>query len=157
MRKNDTEVLDRIDWHLDSARAIYSSCYGEESIAQIDIRTKAGTHIAYFYAWLIINDCISFSEYDISEDIQTIKEKKGSPMQLLLDRFDEELSVNLISTKVREFVTVYYNDYFYDDYELFLKEFDDGLFLCEFDWSKYYVIERLIDNKYVGWMSNKLL
>lgn len=143
-------VLDKVEWHVDSAceMNIKRNIYFDDE--QEDLIVIAGAHIAYFLAWLVLNNGVSEQmTSDVPELLQSIKMREESPNRLLIEYCDEQLLENDINANIVESVKTYYNSHYYNDYSDFLDEINLDLFEKGFSWENYDLIETIINEHYL--------
>jgi hypothetical protein len=134
---------------------------------------NGATHIGMFLAWCIIHDLLAEegeSAEDAEEEIQSVKERKMTGAEFLINVCDETLCDDDLSDTGNQFAEDYYGgdetdsefakkhgDYFSDYGETFNISSTDGnldadnLYRVENTWENYDRIARKIDERFLEW------
>lgn len=149
---------DRVDFYWESAVDEYCRIYNKKkqdinhrNISENEeniIWEYAGNHIAFFLTWIIKNGFCN-DELADEENINLLMDERISGTDFLINSCDGKLLRSYISNTIVDFVDIYYDNRYFDDYCLFIERDIKGVVLgTRFSWEIYHKFEAVIDNAY---------
>lgn len=112
----------------------------------------AGNHIAFFITWIIQNNYISSMHADEKDDIEAIKNEKMNGSDFLMNNCDGVLSREDLSDEILEFVDLYYDSHYLDDYCVCMEDrLHKNVLGIGFSWEDYNNFKYVIDKAYINY------
>jgi hypothetical protein len=114
------------------------------------------THIAFYFAWLVLNDLVK-AEFvsDFSEEIEKLKSKSVSPRSFFMQNLDGKFSDEDLNKLGKEFSDDYYNLEkgcpYLRDYESEVVKEGQDIYAVSDDWNNYEKLASVINIKFSNW------
>lgn len=112
----------------------------------------AANHIAFFITWIIQNNFISSLHVNEKKDIDAVKNEKMKGKDFLMNNCDGVLLREDLSDEILEFVDLYYDTNYFDDYcDCMENELHRTVLGVEFSWKDYNIFKLVIDKAYANY------
>jgi len=145
---------DKSKYQWDSAAKEYYNQFGITYEDLIDkdkelIWDYAGNHIAFFMTWIIQNNYLSSLHADEKEDIEAVKNENMKGNDFLMNNCDGVLSREDLSDEILEFVDLYYDTHYLNDYCACMEtQLHRTILGIGFSWEDYNCFKNVIDEAY---------